>query len=125
MEVFWSNTESSSPWNGVHKYTAGKLRSNHILTTLKTDNNYTTDMQSKIKQMIEHFVPEESEDGDEALDAAWWPAILNNLRDLKCPRNLYYLTRSYFSDTVAILRVVGEGVAIYIYMDKRLARQYK
>ena len=23
-----------------------------------------------------------------AFDAAWWPAILNNLRDFKCPRNL-------------------------------------
>ena len=38
-----------------------------------------------------------------AFDAAWWPAILNNLRNLECPRNLYNLTRSYFSDRVAIL----------------------
>ena len=38
-----------------------------------------------------------------AFDAAWWPAILNNLRNLQCPRNLYNLTRSYFSDRVAIL----------------------
>jgi hypothetical protein len=38
-----------------------------------------------------------------ALDAAWWPTILNNVRDLQCPRNLYNLTRSYFSDRVAIL----------------------
>jgi hypothetical protein len=36
-------------------------------------------------------------------DEAWWPAILNNLRDLQCPRNLYNLTRSYFSDRVTIL----------------------
>ena len=34
---------------------------------------------------------------------AWWPPILNNLRNLQCPRNLYNLTRSYFSDRVAIL----------------------
>jgi len=38
-----------------------------------------------------------------AFDAAWWPAILNNLRDFQCPRNLYNLTTSYFSDRVAIL----------------------
>jgi len=38
-----------------------------------------------------------------AFDAAWWPAILHNLRNLECPRNLYNLTRSYFSDRVAIL----------------------
>jgi hypothetical protein len=37
-----------------------------------------------------------------AFDAAWWPSILCNLRDLHCPRNLYNLTRSYFSDRVAI-----------------------
>ena len=36
-------------------------------------------------------------------DAVWWPAILNNLRDLECPRNLYNLTKSYFSDRVVIL----------------------
>ena len=35
--------------------------------TLKTgNNNYTTDMQSTINQMLEHFVPEDSEDDDEA-----------------------------------------------------------
>jgi hypothetical protein len=38
-----------------------------------------------------------------AFDADCWPAILNNLRGLQCPRNLYKLTRSYFSDRVAIL----------------------
>jgi len=38
-----------------------------------------------------------------AFDAAWWPAILYNLRKLQCPSNLYNLTRSYFSDRVAIL----------------------
>ena len=39
-----------------------------------------------------------------AFDAAWWPSILCNLRDLRCPRNLCNLTRSYFSDRVAIFR---------------------
>ena len=39
-----------------------------------------------------------------AFDAAWWPVILNTLRDSECPRNLYNLTRSYFSVRVAILR---------------------
>jgi len=38
-----------------------------------------------------------------AFDAAWWPAILNNLRNLQCPINLYNLTRSHFSERVAIL----------------------
>ena len=64
---FCSSIESSNPWNGVYRYAAGKLRSKPILTTLKTGNNsYTTDMQSTINQMTEHFVPEDSEDCDDA-----------------------------------------------------------
>jgi len=62
-----TNTESSNPWNGVYRYAAGRLRNKLILTTLKTgNNNYTTDMQSTINQMIEYFVPEDSEDSEEA-----------------------------------------------------------
>jgi hypothetical protein len=30
-------------------------------------------------------------------DAAWWPSILNGLKACGCPRNLYNLTKSYFS----------------------------
>ena len=37
-----------------------------------------------------------------AFDAAWWPGILSNLRDLHCPNNLYRLTKNYFSDRVAV-----------------------
>ena len=36
-----------------------------------------------------------------AFDAAWWPSILGYLRDLRCRRKLYDLTRSYFSDRMA------------------------
>ena len=35
-------------------------------------------------------------------DAAWWAGILSNLRDLRCPNNLYKLTQNYFSDKVAV-----------------------
>jgi len=38
-----------------------------------------------------------------AFDAAWWPNILKSLQDCKCPRNLYYLTKSYLSQRTAIL----------------------
>jgi hypothetical protein len=38
-----------------------------------------------------------------AFDASWWPAILRNLRDLRCPKNLYALALNYFSDRVATL----------------------
>ena len=38
-----------------------------------------------------------------AFDAAWWPAILKGLRDYRCPKNLYNLTKSYFSQRSASL----------------------
>jgi hypothetical protein len=39
-----------------------------------------------------------------ALDAAWWPCMLSNLRDLRCPKILYNLTLNYFRDRVASLQ---------------------
>jgi len=38
-----------------------------------------------------------------AFDAAWWPSILKQLRELKCPKNLYNLSASYFSNRKAML----------------------
>ena len=38
-----------------------------------------------------------------AFDAAWWPNILKSLQDMGCPRNLYYLTKSYLHQRTAIL----------------------
>jgi len=36
-------------------------------------------------------------------DAAWWPSILNGLKTCACPKNLYNLTKSYFSQQTAVL----------------------
>jgi len=38
-----------------------------------------------------------------ALNAAWWLSILKTLKDFNFPRNLYYLTRSYFSQRTAAM----------------------
>jgi len=39
-----------------------------------------------------------------AFDAAWWPAILNELRECECPKNLYELTKSYlFLPTYSVM----------------------
>ena len=40
-----------------------------------------------------------------AFDAAWWPSILKQLRELKCPKNLYNLPASYFSNRKATLSI--------------------
>jgi hypothetical protein len=36
-------------------------------------------------------------------DAACWPSILKNLQACECPKNLYSITRSYFSQRTAVL----------------------
>jgi hypothetical protein len=38
-----------------------------------------------------------------AFDAAWWPSILNGLKAYNCPKNLYNLSKSYFSQRSAVL----------------------
>ena len=36
-----------------------------------------------------------------AFDTAWWPGILKELKESKCPKNLYNLTQSYFTQRTA------------------------
>jgi hypothetical protein len=38
-----------------------------------------------------------------AFDAVWWPGILKELRACGCPKNLYELTKSYFTQRTATL----------------------
>jgi len=38
-----------------------------------------------------------------AFDAAWWPNILKSLQDCGCPKNLFYLVKSYLNQRSAIL----------------------
>jgi ribonuclease HI len=62
---FCTSIESSNPWNAVYRYAAGKLRSKPTLSTLKISNNtYTTDIQSTVNQLMDNFIPEDSEYND-------------------------------------------------------------
>jgi hypothetical protein len=36
-------------------------------------------------------------------DAAWWPGVLRELKESKCPKNLYNLMMSYFTQCNAAL----------------------
>ncbi len=36
-------------------------------------------------------------------DAAWWPWFLKELRECRCPKNLYELTKRYFTQRTAVL----------------------
>ena len=42
-------------------------------------------------------------DVEGAFDAAWWPGILKELRECKCPKNIYELAKSYFSKRTAVM----------------------
>jgi hypothetical protein len=42
-------------------------------------------------------------DVQRAFDAAWWPGFLRELKECKCPKHLYNLTRSYFTQRTAAL----------------------
>jgi hypothetical protein len=52
----------------------------------------------------------------EASDAARWPSILRNLKEMKCPKNLFNLSRSYFSNN---------GIAMWEYIENRETRDYE
>jgi len=40
-----------------------------------------------------------------AFGSAWWPTILQGLREAECPRNLYYLTQDYLMERKAIITI--------------------
>jgi hypothetical protein len=50
-----------------------------------------------------HIVALVSLDVKGAFDAEWWPSILKALKDFQCSRNLFKLTRNYFSDRSAFI----------------------
>lgn len=49
-----------------------------------------------------------------AFDAAWWPAILNTLQELHCPRNLYNFSKCYFHQRTATLSTNNEHMEVTV-----------
>jgi len=74
-----------------------------------TPQKGTTDVAMEIKNYVMKGLADGevialiSLDVKGAFDAAFWPSILNGLRACDCPKNLYNLTKSYFSNCTAIL----------------------
>ena len=90
------------------------IYSNYLLS----DNQYgftpqrgTVDAAMEVKNFIEESLRLKqcavivSLDVKGAFDAAWWPGILKQLREVKCPKNLYNLSASYFSNRKATLSI--------------------
>jgi len=42
-------------------------------------------------------------DVKEAFDAAFWPSILHGSKELRCSRNLYMLSKGYFSHRITVM----------------------
>ena len=42
-------------------------------------------------------------DVSSAFDAVWWPSILMTLKDFNSPTNIYKLTKSYLSQSTAVM----------------------
>jgi hypothetical protein len=65
----------------------------------------TMEAKSFIVPMLENrgLVIMTSLDVQGAFDSAWWPGILQGLRDFNCPSNLYKLSKEYFSNRTAVM----------------------
>ena len=74
-----------------------------------TPQRSTTDAAMAVKVFIEEglsaweIIVLISPDVKGAFDAAWWSSILNGLKAYNCPKNLYNLSKSYFSQRTAVL----------------------
>jgi hypothetical protein len=88
------------------------IYSNNLLNTNQygfTPKKSTTDATLAVKEYIEdgfrqgHITILVSIDVRSAFDAAWWPSILHTLKEFNCPKNLYKLARSYFSNRTATI----------------------
>jgi Reverse transcriptase (RNA-dependent DNA polymerase). len=89
-----------------HVYTNNLLNHNQFGFTPRKN---TTDAAMTVKESVEEKLRQGlitihvSLDVKGVFDAAWWPSVLKTLKYFNCPRNLYYLTNSYFSQRTAVM----------------------
>jgi hypothetical protein len=74
-----------------------------------TPQKSTTNVAMEAKKFIEPVLEKRglvimtSHEVKGAFDAAHWPNILKGLNDLRCPKNLYNLSKRYFSNRIAVV----------------------
>jgi len=74
-----------------------------------TPQKSTTVMAMEAKKFIEPVLEKRgvviktSLDITGAFDAAFWPSILHSLKELSCHRNMYKLSKGYFSHRIAVM----------------------
>jgi hypothetical protein len=79
-----------------------------------TPQRTTIDAAMAVKNIVDEGLKAEviilvSLDIQTAFDSAWWPNILKSLQDCGCPRNLYYLIKSYLNQRAAVLSTNSNG----------------
>ena len=81
-----------------------------------TPQKSTIDAVMKAKMHIESILREKKLaiilgfDVRGAFDAAWWPGIINSLRELNCPKNLFNLAKDYFNNRLAFLKTSNQTI---------------
>jgi len=89
-----------------HIYSHDLVNTNHYGFTPQRN---TIDAAMAVKDFVEEglvageLIVLVSLDVKGAFDATCWPSILNGLKACGCPKNLYNLTKRYFSQRTAIL----------------------
>ena len=100
----------------------------HIFTNdLMNNNQYgftpqrsTIDAAMAVKEYVEEAMAAGeitvliSLDVKGAFDAAWWPGILKGLKECNCPKNLYNLSKSYFSQRSAVLSTNNANICRFV-----------
>ena len=89
-----------------HVYTRGHMNENQFgFRPQKSTVDAALAIKDFVQKSIEagDVVALASLDVQGAFGAAWWPGILRELRKCNCPKNLYKLTRNYFSQRTAVL----------------------
>ena len=72
-----------------------QIRSKQLLNPNKY--GFTSQKSTVNVLMMKKYVKQGFSEGQYVIAAAWWPSILNTLREFQCLRNLYNLAKSYFS----------------------------
>jgi hypothetical protein len=90
-----------------HLYTTEYLNKNQYGFTPKTN---TVDAAMEVKQNIVPHLERGvaimvSSNVQGAFDSPCWPAILQRLREAKCPRNLYYLVQYCLKEREAFIAI--------------------
>jgi hypothetical protein len=106
MNTFiYTYTHSYTHASYIHTYTTEALKNQYGYTPQKS----TLDPAMEVRQYIENYLTRRgvaviiSLNVQDAFGSAWWQAILQKLRDIKCRKKFYYLAQDYLKERNAVM----------------------